>query len=211
MSNTMYKNDTDGNGGTGDVMDPHLVVVSGMPASGKNFAREYAARHGIPYLSTGDLIREEAKKRGLEPTGRNLAMITDEIKGRDRTALTKKVLERVEKEFPDEPLVILEGMRSFEEIELMRRKYPVTVVAFVAGRDTRRERYLKRGREDDDPALFDARDRRELGYGVGEIIALADAYVLNEGTPDEAIARFDEIVKSCMKKVIKERHVKSRC
>ena len=43
-----------------------VFVVVGMPASGKNIARIYADSRGIPYFATGDIVREEVRKRGLE-------------------------------------------------------------------------------------------------------------------------------------------------
>ena len=44
-----------------------MFVVVGMPASGKNIARSYAESNGIPYFATGDVVRAEVLRRGLEP------------------------------------------------------------------------------------------------------------------------------------------------
>ncbi|MCD6461158.1 MAG: AAA family ATPase [Thermoplasmata archaeon] len=190
-------------------------MAVGMPASGKNFAREYAREHGFPFFSTGDVVREECTRRGWEPTGENLARISDELRALDPTEMTRRVLEMVEEKMEADPHhgewgmvagnggavvpVFLEGMRSWDEIALIRSRFPATVVAFVVGRETRRRRYLSRGRSDDDPRLFDERDMREIGYGIGVPIALADVYILNEGTPDETRRSFSLAVKSVMR------------
>jgi dephospho-CoA kinase len=46
---------------------------------------------------------------------------------------------------------------------------------------------VSRGRSDAprDRQEFDERDRRELGWGLGETIALADALIVNEGSLDD--------------------------
>ena len=42
-----------------------IFIIVGMPAAGKNIAREYAEKYNIPYFATGDIVREEVKKQGL--------------------------------------------------------------------------------------------------------------------------------------------------
>jgi dephospho-CoA kinase len=69
------------------------------------------------------------------------------------------------------------------------------VVAFLAPRSVRRARALSRGRPDDDAAAFDSRDRREIDYGLAIPIALADEYILNTGTAEQAGAALAEIVE----------------
>ena len=41
-----------------------LILVTGMPAAGKNIAARYAQMNQYPYFSTGDFVRAEIKKRG---------------------------------------------------------------------------------------------------------------------------------------------------
>jgi dephospho-CoA kinase len=95
----------------------------------------------------------------------------------------------------EEPVVFLEGIRSTQEIDLIGAQSETVVVAFLAPRSLRRERVLSRGRPDDSAAAFDGRDRREIDYGLAVPIALADEYVLNTGTVDEALAVFGRIVE----------------
>ena len=89
----------------------------------------------------------------------------------------------------------LEGMRSWPEIELIREKAQGVVVAVLTPRALRFERVVARGREDDSPQSFDERDQREIAYGTSIPIALADAYILNTGTMDNAMEQLDAIVK----------------
>jgi dephospho-CoA kinase len=171
-----------------------MFVVVGMPASGKNIARSYAESNGIPYFATGDVVRAEVLRRNLEPNPENTAAVSTEMRGNDGMGVTRKVLQ-VATETGKE-MVFLEGMRSWAEIELIRQEADCTVIAFLAPRQTRRSRVLSRGRSDDAPDAFEERDAREIAYGTATPIALADAYILNTGTMEDALEAFDKIVQA---------------
>lgn len=169
-----------------------IIIVVGMPAAGKNIARDYAAAKGCRYVATGDIVRAEVARRGLEPSAENTAQVSTELRGIDGMGVTRLALKTAlnGKTAP----VFLEGMRSWPEIELIREHCPALVVAFLAPRELRRGRVIARGRSDDAPDAFDGRDRREIEYGAAVPIALADAYVLNTGTVEDALRQLDGIV-----------------
>ncbi len=122
-----------------------------------------------------------------------MARVSDELRGKDGMGVTRLVLRTAQES--GEPLVFLEGMRSWPEIELIRQDAEAIVVAFLAPRLVRRERIISRGRPDDSPDLFEARDRREIDYGTAIPIALADEYILNTGTMEEALQALDQIIE----------------
>lgn len=171
-----------------------FMIVVGMPASGKDIAREYATAKRYPYYATGDIVRGEVVKRGLEPNAINTAMVSTELRGNDGMGVTRLVLETAARE--GQSPVFIEGMRSWQEIELIRQHGQALVIAFLAPRAMRLARIMARARADDSDSGFDVRDRREIAYGTAIPIALADAYVLNTGTIVDAIRQLDEIVSS---------------
>jgi dephospho-CoA kinase len=170
-----------------------IFVIVGMPASGKNIARDYAQAKGIPYYATGDLVRSEVKKKGLPADSKNTAKISDELRGVDGMGVTRLALATALAE--KGPAVFLEGMRSWPEIELIRDMAQCVVVAFLAPRGTRKQRIVSRGRADDSPEAFDERDMREIAYGTALPIALADEYILNIGSLADSLDTLDAIVK----------------
>jgi dephospho-CoA kinase len=135
----------------------------------------------------------EVKKRGLPADSANTARVSDELRGADGMGVTRLALATALAE--KGPAVFLEGMRSWPEIELIREKAQGVVISFLAPRGTRRQRIVARGRADDSPDAFDERDKREIAYGTALPIALADEYVLNTGSPDDALGALDAIVK----------------
>ncbi|MGB5217670.1 MAG: AAA family ATPase [Smithella sp.] len=170
-----------------------LFIIVGMPAAGKNIARVYAESRGLVYYATGDIVRAEVKKRDVEADPVKTAKISDELRGQDGMGVTRLALEKVLQSGAQAGF--LEGMRSWPEIELIRARAECVVVAFLAPRKLRFERICSRGRADDSPRTFDDRDQRELVYGAALPIALADAYILNTDTMDDAMQQLHAVVK----------------
>jgi dephospho-CoA kinase len=170
-----------------------VLVIVGMPAAGKNIARTYAESKGLPYFATGDIVRAAIKKRGLVENAENTAKVSDELRGADGMGVTRLALEEALRS--EMAVSLLEGMRSWPEIELIHQKVDCVVVAFLAPKSLRRSRMVARGRADDSLQAFDDRDRREIAYGTSVPIALADEYILNTETMDDAIRELDQIVK----------------
>jgi len=170
-----------------------IFIVVGMPASGKNIARMFAENKGIPYFATGDIVRLEVKNRGLEADAKNTARVSDELRGEDGLGVTRRALATALSQ--DSDVVFLEGMRSMPEIELIRKGSPAVIVAFLAPRTLRRERVMSRGRADDSVDAFEDRDMREISYGTGIPIALADEYILNTGTMEDATGQLETIIR----------------
>ena len=168
-------------------------IIVGMPAAGKNIARIYAEKLGLPYFATGDLVRQEAGRRGIEPTPDNMAGLSTELRGEDGMGVTRLALTSAME--TEAPVVMIEGMRSWPEIELIRQNVTSVVLAFVAPLTLRRERIISRGRSDDQASAFEEREKREISYGTAVPIALADEYILNTGTLAEALEALDAIVK----------------
>jgi dephospho-CoA kinase len=167
-------------------------IIVGMPASGKDIARQYAHSEGYPYFATGDIVRAEAARRGVSSNADSMAKLSTELRGSDGLGVTRLALKTAVE--TGAPVVFMEGIRSKQEIDLIGAQAETVVVAFLAPKSLRRARVLSRGRSDDSAEAFDGRDRREIDYGLATPIALADEYVLNTGTVDEALAAFGEII-----------------
>lgn len=174
-----------------------IIAVAGLPASGKTMASEVAGRHGVPFLSMGDVVREEAAARGVAPTGKNLAKISLELVAKSKTEIVRRFIRKIMEEYAGEKLLIIEGVREYDEVKELRKHFDVSICAFVASFKTRLERMKKRKRSDDPSTARELaeRDSRELGYGVGEVIERADKRIVNEGTKDEAVKAFEKIVR----------------
>jgi len=159
-----------------------LIAVVGMPGSGKSLISKAAANLNLPVYSCGDVIREEAIKNGLPLTHENLSKIMIKIREKNgEAAVVKKIIPKILME--KNSIVVVEGIRSRAEVEELKKHFKVKVLAVHSSPKARFERLKMRGREDDPKTYmeFSSRDEKELKLGIGEVIALADKIIVNEG------------------------------
>lgn len=161
--------------------------VAGMPGAGKAMVEKIVRDIGYSVVVMGDEIRDEAKRRGLNPTPENLGMVM--LKWREEKGLkivAERCIPKIEK--ADGRIVIVDGIRSPQEVEEFKRHFTnFTLIAVHASPETRFHRLFKR-RRSDDPREWDTfagRDLRELSVGLGDVIAMADYIVVNEGTKNQ--------------------------
>ncbi len=177
------------------------ILIAGMPGAGKSIVTSIASEMGIPVVTMGDVVREEASRRGLEPTLANLLRVADELRCTyGPHAIAMLTLKKVQS--LDTCAVMIDGVRSLNEVEYFRHKLSchVVIMAIHASPRTRFERLLKRGRPGD-PKNWDEfreRDIKELSWGLGNVIALADIMLVNEGRLEEFISSVRNLLRQVL-------------
>ena len=175
-----------------------VMGISGMPGSGKSIVSDIAVEKGAIIVSMGDIVREEAKKRGesSKETAKNLRA---EYGQYIVSELTIKKIKQLQDE-GIENTIIVEGIRSHHEVEMFKENFDNFIILSVfANPCLRFERLKKRMREDDSQEYsgFKKRDENELGFGIGTVIALSDKLIINESDiesfADEIKEYFNEI------------------
>ncbi len=177
-----------------------VLVIVGMPGAGKSLASSVMKSQGIPVFVSGDIIRAEARKRRLKFTRKNLGELMLKIrKDEGMGAVAKRLVPLVEKESGG--LVVYEGARSVEEVDELRRRYGVVVIAINASPHSRFQRLRRRGRSDKPRswADFEERDSRELGVGIAKLIASADRTIENEDTKNDLKRRTRRVLLVVLK------------
>ena len=158
-----------------------------MPGSGKSTIVSALKTKGFEALNLGDGVRAEAKRRNLEPTGDNLGKLMLELREKNGPGAIAVLLTEPIKNSQSK-VIIIDGVRSTAEIEVLKNVGSVKLLSIEATADTRYKFLSSRGRSDD-PATrekFEERDNRELGVGIGESITIADETISNSGiTLDE--------------------------
>lgn len=178
-----------------------MLVIVGMPGAGKSLASSAMKARGIPVFVSGDIIRAEARKRNLKLTRKNLGELMLEIRKEEGMGtVAKRLVPLVEREGRE--FVVYEGARSIEEVDELRRKYRVVVIAINASSQARFQRLQRRGRSDKPRgwADFEERDNREIGVGIAKLIALADRTVENEDSKDDLKRRTRRLLQVVLKR-----------
>jgi len=160
-----------------------VIVVAGMPGSGKSLVVNIAVQNGYGVVAMGDEVREEARKRNLVPTPENIGKIMLELRQTEGEAvIAARCIPKIENTLKTR--VMVDGIRSLSEVEELRRHFKMfTLIGIHSSPETRFRRLFNRQRSDDpaDWEIFQERDLRELGVGLGSAIAMAEYVIVNEG------------------------------
>jgi dephospho-CoA kinase len=172
-----------------------------MPGAGKSTIAEGLKLKGYTVINMGNTIREEAKNRNLEPTRDNLGNLMLELRERNGPgAVAELVKSQINSSTAD--VILIDGIRSNDEIEVLRKFGTVKLLAIHASIDTRFDFLQKRGRLDDPQTKehFEERDNRELDIGISDSIALSDYIISNVGlTKDKLIEIAFKVIQSWIK------------
>ena len=158
-----------------------FVCLTGMPGAGKSTVASFLKEKGFATMTMGDAVREEAKRQKLEPSDANLGKLM--LKLREDLgpgAVAHLVLRKLERD-GNSGNVVIDGIRSIPEVEVLKKAGHVKLLAVHASQETRFKHLVDRGRSDAPSSAgeFAGRDKRELSVGISEAIALADETISN--------------------------------
>ena len=177
-----------------------VICLTGMPGAGKSTVASFLKDKGFTKITMGDAVREEASRQGLEPTDANLGKLMLKLRqDLGGGAIAYLILQKLERDGNSGNNVVVDGVRSILEVEVLKKVGNVKLLAIHASQDTRLKHLKVRGRSDApmDTNEFAGRDKRELSVGISEAIALADETISNneltfEQLKDHACAIIDK-------------------
>jgi dephospho-CoA kinase len=172
-----------------------LILLTGMAGSGKTTLSGIIRESGLRVITMGDVIRELAKQKGLEPTRENIGHLAEEIRKEGPEAVARRCVEMLKRE-PDS-LIVVDGIRSLAEVDAFKEEFDVVLIALWASPLSRYKRLTRRGRSDDPKTWEEFKDRehRELGFGIGDAIASSDYMIKNDDGIDTLKPAFEEIMR----------------
>lgn len=151
-----------------------------MPGAGKSTIAEALKSKGFEKITMGDAVRAEAVRRKIEPTGANLGRLMLEIRQKNGLgAVAELIKDQIANTKSN--VILIDGVRSIAEVEVLKKFGTVKILAVHASGDTRFG-YLTNRKRRDDPENreeFVIRDSREIKVGMSESIALADETLSN--------------------------------
>ncbi len=171
------------------------IIVLGLPLSGKTTHAKAVEDMEIPLVETGTFVYEAVKERGLEAVPENVVKVASELKSNSDSYFTEKAYVYARENYSSYPAVFFSGIKAQSEVDFLRKEAGhknVYLISFHASVDTRHGRLMnvdrkteskgEKAQEDiamtEDRSRFDLRDEKELGYGLGKLMSLAD-YIVN--------------------------------
>jgi dephospho-CoA kinase len=159
-----------------------IIVLAGMPGSGKEEFVQVAISKGYEVVRMGDVVRSEAALRKVPNHDKGVGGFADS----ERRENGPDIWARRCVPFIRGERTLIDGSRSLDELEAFRGAFgdDLKLVAIHAPPRARYGRLLERGREDAPQSWeeFAERDRREMSWGLGWLIAMADVMLVNSGS-----------------------------
>lgn len=176
-----------------------IIAIVGLPGSGKTEAKDFFKKKSIPIVSFSNLLNEYIDANKLthdEKTHKALREGWRKKHGMAAFAILSKghIVKALEKSM----IVVIEGMRSWEEYLYLKKEFPkvrLYVLAVHADKSLRYNRSEKR--------LYrrgfygEERDLNELiNLNMGPTIAFADFLVKNNFSLDEFHDKLEDVYRS---------------
>jgi len=171
-----------------------ILAIVGLPGSGKTTAIEAVNDLGL-VVTMGDIVRNEAKRMNIEPSGGNLGKIALQLRKNEGPGIiAKKCVELIKKK--KDNIIIIDGIRSLAEVNVFRKFWKFPIIAVIVDEKKRLGRLFKRSRSDDPKNLEElkARDNRELNFGLDEVLQEADYKIYNNSTIDDLKKKARDVV-----------------
>jgi len=174
-------------------MKKALILIIGMPGSGKSFAASVIKKHfHAKVLKTGDIIREEIKIRGWLYTPENdTKMRLWFHSGREHLSV-----ERFWKKIKNEKcIVVIDGLRSPKELAIFKKLYKnrIILIKIKSPFKVRAKREIERGRFGKKESInyLKDRDKSELSdlIGLRHLLKRADYTIDNSNLSKKQMER----------------------
>lgn len=173
-----------------------VVAFTGMPGAGKTEAINIARSMDFPVVSMGDKVRAEAQQHCLADNDAAVGSFADGMRQQYGLNIwARRCLEDIKKH----SRAVIDGIRNIEEVETFKHEIShFILVAIHASPQTRYKRLMQRKRADDSLSVEDLkkREQRELSWGIGDVIAMADIVVANENDLGELREKIKRILAS---------------
>lgn len=181
-----------------------IIIITGLPGSGKSSAAEMIKKNfNAVTVHTGDIIRKEIKRRGLEYTPKTDAFVAHwfHTGGREKL-LVKRTWNKVKKS--RKKIIIIEGLRSHIQLKYLEKitKTKPIIISVIASFEVRAKRELKRGRfgEEGTMEYLKTREKLEKSHGIMGLIKKSDYKINNTKlTKSQMESRIVSLIKKLIK------------
>lgn len=177
-----------------------ILAFVGLAGSGKSTAVEHFTEKGFPKVYFGGVILDAMKEAGIERTADSERTFREAFRvehGKD--AVVNRIIEQINNlADAGQRTVIADGLYTWTEYKALKRAFPgeLTVVAIVAPRHVRYHRLSQRPERPFTSTEAYERDTSEIeNLEKGGPIAIADHYVINDGSIEELDRKLKQLVE----------------
>lgn len=175
-----------------------IIGIVGGYCSGKDTVADYLMTKGFNHISLSDIIRDEARRRGIEITRDNLIRLGNELRvNYGKSILADRAITKIE---PNKDYIIT-SIRNKGEIESLRKKDGFVLLNLDAPIEIRFLRMIKRSREEDPKTLGEFKEKEDIENSENEnnqqihiCRSLADYTLYNDTSKEDLIKKIDDLL-----------------
>jgi len=177
-----------------------IIGAVGRNGSGKDEVMKYLKdKYNVPFLATGDVVREIAKKEGVTPTRENLGEISERyFQQLGKGCFVKMLAERLQQS--GLKAAGISGIRSLDDVNILKAIFGHDFILIRVNVSDPQLRFARMTRRNEarDPhsyAQFIRQEENEAKiFNIKEAEKLADYTVSNDGTLADLHLQIDRLV-----------------
>ena len=175
-----------------------ILVIVGLPGSGKTEAANYFKKKGLPIIPLGKIINDYISENRLSHSVENHKKIALNLRKRyGKEAMVVLNEKKIKDSFEKNNIVVVEGMRSFEEYLHLKKKFPnkkIFLIGIYTDKEIRWQRIKKRRTRKD--LKGEKRDLHELiNLNMAPTIAFCDYLIKNNFSKEEFYDKLEEVYR----------------
>lgn len=177
-----------------------IIAFVGLPGTGKSAATAYVTERGIPKVSFGEIIWNELKNAGLEPTQENERTLREKFRlDPSGDIMLAKVISEVQNLLDaGQHKIVIDGLGAWESYKRLRHEFPgsLIVVAFAAQRHIRLRRLASRSENPLTEQQVNERDYDEIEtLNKGGVLAMADYFLFDNNSLEQLHMQVDDLLR----------------
>jgi dephospho-CoA kinase len=163
-------------------MPKKLILIVGLAGSGKSTVSKFIKKEfNADVFLSGDIIRDEVKRRGWEYTSENDAYICSWFHEDREKLLIKRLWDKARKS--KKKIIVIDGFRNYENPKYLEEisKIKPIIISVTASSNVRIQRKVKRGSrffKGESIKQMKLRDKSEKSLGLDKMMKNAD-YKIN--------------------------------
>lgn len=174
-----------------------IIAIVGLPGAGKSEAADHFKSRKVPVIHFGKVVTDEVQKRYGAQKEEYHKIVREELRRvNGMEAMAKLNLEKIKKALVKNNIVVIDGLRSWDEYDYLIKELTDTEIHIVALFADKNLRYKRLGSRLQDRPGHGGKDRdvNELfGTNMGPTIAFADFLVKNNFSKEEFQDKLNEV------------------
>jgi dephospho-CoA kinase len=174
-----------------------IIGLTGTNASGKGEVAKYLKEKGFQYLSLSDIVRHEAKFKGLELTRENLILTGNLMRAQfGPDILAQRTIKKITKKN-----CVIDSIRNLAEAKAIKKLPDSMLIAVDAPSTLRYERSQKRKEERDKISYAEFQKleqqenfKSETGQQLKLVMKEADKLIINDGLLMDLHKEIDDLL-----------------